>query len=176
MYVGSTMAARVHTLLFTRSVPNLATQVAVALAASVVAAYAVIALNDPVLTFLPFAAAGLVAIGLTRPALFLGLLLLVRPLVEINGSRLGVLNAAGADQGRSPGRPDRGGRVGGVSRGRPPRGDGGGGGGAGAPRRCACIPCRAPPERGGVRAGLPGPEQQGRGQARRRIRPPGRDA
>ena len=90
------MAARVQTLLFSRSAPNLTTQVAAALAASVAAAYALIALNDPALTLLPFVAVGLVAIGLSRPALFLVLLLLVRPLVEANGSRLGVLNAAGA--------------------------------------------------------------------------------
>ncbi|MFL5912045.1 MAG: O-antigen ligase family protein [Gaiellaceae bacterium] len=90
------MAARVHTLFVSRSGPNPAMQVAIAAAASVVAAYAIIVLDDPILTFVPFVAAAFVAIGLTRPALFLAVLLLARPLVEINGSRLGVLNAAGA--------------------------------------------------------------------------------
>jgi O-antigen ligase len=83
-------------LFLSRSGPNPAMQIAIAAAACVAAAYAIIALNDPILTFVPFVAAAFVAIGLTRPALFLALLLLARPLVEINGSRLGVLNAAGA--------------------------------------------------------------------------------
>jgi O-antigen ligase len=84
-------------LFFSRTGPHAATQVAIALAASLAAAYSIIAIDDPVLTLGLFGVAVLAVAGFAMPTVFLVLFLLTRPMLDkLGGVHVLGLNPAGA--------------------------------------------------------------------------------